>query len=77
MDLENDQQLANTRQKLARLEDRYRAIDDRPITNPEVRRLTKKSFKNLINQLTEEIVRYTARQGNVARQLANDQTQPS
>ena len=67
MDLENDQQLANTRQKLAWLEVRYRAIDDRPITNPVVRRLTKQSLKKVIDHLTEEIVRYTARQATRAR----------
>jgi ribosomal protein L29 len=60
--LKNDRELANTREKLRRLEEEYEhlriaASDDQP-----TRRISMRSLKRTINQLKEEIARYEAHQ---------------
>jgi hypothetical protein len=62
MTLNNDQQVANTREKLARLEERYDALRNATDTNQRVRELSMRSLKRLINQFKEEIARYEAHQ---------------
>jgi hypothetical protein len=58
MTLLNDLQLAVTKQKLQMLEDRYAELHNQsePLSRPEQHTL--RSFKPLINQLKEEIIRY-------------------
>ena len=64
MSIQNKRQLENTRAKLKVLEDRLRDLADEPVSNVRTRELTKRSVKKLVNQLTEEIVRFEA--GGVA-----------
>ena len=58
--LNNDQELANTRIKLARLEERHKALAAETGGDAELRDMTLESLKRAINQLKEEIVRYHA-----------------
>lgn len=58
MTLKNDIELANTRAKLARVETRYRALQDETGGDEELREVTMESLKRFINQLSEEITRY-------------------
>ena len=62
MELKNDQQVVNTRTKLARLEERYEALRTDKGGNQRVRELSMRSLKRLINQFKEEIARYEAHQ---------------
>ena len=62
MALTSDQQVANTRTKLARLEARYEALRNDTGGNPRVRELSMRSLKRLINQFKEEIALYEAHQ---------------
>jgi hypothetical protein len=62
MTLINDDQVANTRVKLARLEARYEILRNEPSTNQRVRQLSMRSLKLRINQFKEEIARYEAHQ---------------
>ena len=62
MSLKNDIELANTRAKLARLEARYERRCQETGGDAHVRELTLRSLKKMINQLTEEIVRYEIHQ---------------
>jgi hypothetical protein len=59
--LENRQQVENTHEKLRLLQERYRANAEAPGEMTYARRLTMRSLKRLINELTEEIVRYESR----------------
>ena len=61
MDLKSDLELRTTREKLELLEGMYEKAKARPVENATTRRLTLDSLKRLINQLTEEIVRYESR----------------
>jgi len=61
MSIQSMRQLENTRAKLKLLEDRLRELDGEPVANVRTRELTKQALKKLINQLTEEIVRFEAR----------------
>ncbi|MBI5758677.1 MAG: hypothetical protein HZA46_09180 [Planctomycetales bacterium] len=61
MNLKNERELEVSREKLQGLEDRYRAIKSDQSGNPYHRELELRTFKRLINQLTEEIVRFKAR----------------
>lgn len=64
MTLKNDIELANTRAKLARVETRYRALQEETGGDEELREVTMESLKRFINQLSEEITRYeTCRSG--------------
>jgi hypothetical protein len=62
MSLQNDLELANTRDKLRELEEAYGAALRRPIVNEHTREATLTSLRHLINQLKEEVVRYEAHQ---------------
>ena len=60
MTLKNDIELANTRSKLRGLEEHYQARQQETPDDPHIQELTLHSLKRLINQLTEEIVRFEA-----------------
>jgi uncharacterized protein involved in exopolysaccharide biosynthesis len=62
MSLRNEQELANTRTKLARLEARYETLRSEAGGDVELRELTMESLKRTINQFKEEIARYEAHQ---------------
>jgi hypothetical protein len=62
VNLKNDIELANTREKLRELEDRYKARSQETPDNARVHELTLQSLKRTINQLKEEIARYETRQ---------------
>lgn len=62
MSLRSEREAQNTRNKLGRLEERYRARQAQIGGNARVRELTMVSLKRLINQLTEELIRYETRQ---------------
>ncbi|MEX0777210.1 MAG: hypothetical protein WD042_16015 [Phycisphaeraceae bacterium] len=62
MSITNDNQLANTRAKLHRLETRYAELRKGDCPDPHVRELTLRSLKGTINQFREEIARYEAHQ---------------
>ena len=61
MDLKSTRELEVTRKKLRALEERYEAIRNEAVTNKYARQLTLRSLKSMINQLTEEIVRFEGR----------------
>jgi polysaccharide deacetylase 2 family uncharacterized protein YibQ len=67
MSIENDHELAVTRKKLRQLEERVATLKGQPTTDAHVRELTLRSLKSLVNQLREEIARYTA-----GRSVASD-----
>jgi hypothetical protein len=60
--LESKRQLENTRAKLKLMEDRLRALNAEPVANARTRELTRQSLKRVVNQLTEEIIRFEAHQ---------------
>jgi hypothetical protein len=60
-ELKNHTELENTREKLRMLQQQYAAAQVRLSDNPHARQLTLCSLKKLINQLTEEIVRFESR----------------
>jgi hypothetical protein len=60
--LKNDSELANTREKLGRLEVLYQAAQNETGGDEELRDAEMESLMRLINQLKEEIARYEARQ---------------
>jgi hypothetical protein len=62
MMLRNDTELANTREKLRLLQQRYDARSQETPDDAHVHELTLQSLKRTINQLTEEIARYESRQ---------------
>ena len=62
MTLKSDVELAYTREKLTELEALYQKAREDPEENARVRELTMRSLKRLINQLKEEIARYSAHQ---------------
>jgi hypothetical protein len=62
MSLANDVELANTRAKLARLEQQYEEVHNDCSEDEHVRELTLRSLKATINQFKEEIARYEAAQ---------------
>jgi len=62
MSLKNDFELANTRDKLRILEDRYETLRNETGPDQHVRELSMRSIKSTINQLKEEIARYQAHQ---------------
>ena len=55
MTLNSEQQVANTRAKLMRLEARYDALRSDTEGNQRVRELSMRSLKRLINQFKEEL----------------------
>ncbi len=60
--LRNDRELANTREKLQVLEKQYESLRVGTSEDQDVRRVSMRSLKRLINQLKEEIARYEAHQ---------------
>ncbi len=60
MMLQNETELANTREKLKEIEDRYEALRSGTEPDTRLRELSLRSLKRLINQLKEEIARYEA-----------------
>lgn len=58
MTLHDQTQLKNTKTKLRELQDRYEGLQTDGAEDPRLRDMTLTSLKRLINQLTEEIVRY-------------------
>ena len=58
MTLKNETELANTREKLRELEERYQSRKLEKPSNQRVHELTLQSLKRTINQLKEEIARY-------------------
>jgi hypothetical protein len=62
MTLTSELEVANTRAKLAELESRYDVLRREATPDDRIRQVTMRSLKRLINQFTEEIARYEARQ---------------
>ena len=62
MDLRSEREVANTREKLRRLEALYEADEKEIGGDEELRDAEMESLKRLINQLMEEIARYEAHQ---------------
>lgn len=62
MELRSERELANTREKLRRLEALYEADKHETGGDAELRELEMHSLKRLINQFKEEIARYEAHQ---------------
>ena len=60
MELKDERQVQNTREKLRILEERVEAVRRDAAGNTHVQELTLRSLKRLINQLKEEIARYEA-----------------
>jgi hypothetical protein len=60
-ELKNETELENTREKLRMLQQQYATAQERAATNQTSRQLTLRSLKKLINQLTEEILRFESR----------------
>ena len=65
MSINNEQELAVTREKLRLLEERVAALAQESADDAHVRELTLRSLKSLMNQFREEIARYTT--GTAAR----------
>jgi hypothetical protein len=61
MNLTSELEVANTRVKLADLESRYEELRREVWPDDRLRLITMRSLKKLINQFTEEIVRYQTR----------------
>jgi hypothetical protein len=66
MSIQDDHELAVTRKKLRLLEERVASLKQRPTDNAHVRELTVRSLMSMVNQLREEIARYTAGAGTRA-----------
>ena len=60
--LQNDRQLANTREKLRLLEESYEEARQETGVDEELREAEMESLKRLMNQFKEEIARYEAHQ---------------
>jgi flagellar biosynthesis chaperone FliJ len=62
MVLQNDRELANTREKLRMLEESYEEARLDDTADQELREAEMESLRQFINQLKEEISRYEAHQ---------------
>jgi hypothetical protein len=62
MTLQNDRELANTREKLRLLEESYEEVRLEDFADVELREAELESLRRFINQLKEEIARYEAHQ---------------
>jgi flagellar biosynthesis chaperone FliJ len=60
--LQNDRELANTREKLRLLEESYDEVRRETGGDEELREAELESLKRFMNQLKEEIARYEAHQ---------------
>ena len=61
MKLETQEHVENTRAKIRLLEERYRTNEAEASPMTETRRLTMRSLRRMINQMTEDIVRFVSR----------------
>ncbi|GMU24457.1 MAG: hypothetical protein AMXMBFR13_45310 [Phycisphaerae bacterium] len=61
MSPQTEREVAQTRQKLEKLESDYRTLSSEASEDEELREMTLESLQRLINQLKEEIARYEAR----------------
>jgi DNA-binding transcriptional regulator YbjK len=61
MSLQSQRELEATREKLRLLEERYEASKHERGGDEHVRELSRRSLKQLINQLKEEITRFESR----------------
>ena len=61
MKLQDDTELANTREKLREVEQWYEELRHDQSEDEHVKQLTLRSYRRLINQLKEEIARFEAR----------------
>lgn len=66
MDLKSDIEVENTRAKIKILQGRYEASQREPTENEYVKQLSLRSLKRMINQMTEEIIRYESRKNSPA-----------
>ena len=71
MDLKSDRELECTREKLRLLQEHYEASRLETDGHEFARTLSLRSLKRMINQLTEEIVRYESRAKTASRQKAS------
>jgi uncharacterized small protein (DUF1192 family) len=62
MNLRDHHELEVTKEKLRVLEEWYAKRVHEPVQDEHVRQLSLQSIKKMINQLTEEIVRFEARE---------------
>ena len=62
MTLQNERELANTREKLHLLEESHERLRNETGGDEELREASMVSLKRFINQLKEEIARYEAHQ---------------
>jgi len=69
MNLQTQQGLEATRNKLKMLEEQYEATQRTLGADEHVRELTLQSLRKLINQLKEEIVRYESRMSVQSRDV--------
>lgn len=60
MTLNSERELINTRKKLRLLEETYEEARNDSSESEEIREISLRSIKRLINQLKEEIARYEA-----------------
>ncbi len=60
VDLRDERELANTREKLRLLEEEYEDLRSATSDDEPVRKSSRRSLRRLINQLKEEIARYEA-----------------
>ena len=68
MSLQNEHELAVTREKLRMLEQSYAAAGQDASGGRHAQELELRSLKQLINQLKEEIARFDAREAVTAKQ---------
>ena len=61
MTLQDDTELANTREKLREVEEWYEELRQDQSEDERVKQLTLRSYKRVINQLKEEIARFETR----------------
>lgn len=61
MELTSEIEVVNTRRKLKMLEEHFEASKKHPDAKAPYQQLTRQSLKRLINQLTEEFVRFESR----------------
>jgi hypothetical protein len=69
MTLQSQSELANTLEKLARLEARYECLRSDMTGNERLRKLSLTSLKRLINQFKEEVARFEVRANNESNRV--------
>jgi hypothetical protein len=61
MSIQDDFELKVTREKLGWLQQQYDEARNRTMENEQTREWTLRSLKDMINQMTEEIIRYESK----------------